>query len=180
MSDIFDFYKDMKQKNVLLAYKGNVSDHLFGSLLKLAEDKLEKIESKATLKKKVFNILVEVLQNIYHHVEDYTSKDDDFFSIVLMLVKHDKGYLIVTGNPVRLDKMQSLKKRLDKINSLSKDELRDYYRDRLDKGSFSKKGGAGLGLMDIVRKAGKSIKYEFKPMENGYSFFSLQVQVQPE
>jgi len=170
----------MKQKNVLLAYKGNVSDHLFNSLLKLAEDKLQKIESKASLKKKVFNILVEVLQNIYHHVEDYTSNEDEFFSIVVMLLKQDEGYLIVAGNPVRLDKMQSLKERLDKINSLSKDELRDYYRERLDKGTFSKKGGAGLGLMDIVRKAGKRVKYEFKPMGNGYSFFSLQVPVQPE
>lgn len=177
MSEILDFYQGMKEQNVLLAYKGNVSNELLGALFRLAEDKLGRYESKTPVKKKVFNILVEILQNIYHHMDDLSDKDDDSNVIAVLLSKVDSGYNIMTGNHVLNSKIEELRKRIDFINSMSSDELRDQYRQKLDKGGFSQKGGAGLGLMDIVRKSGDKLQYDFKQLNDDYSFFTLKVKI---
>ena len=178
MSEIVDFYQGMKDKNVLLAYKGNVSNELMGAFFKLAEDKLSSHEPKTAMKKKVFNILVEILQNIFHHMSEINDGEDEDLNVVaVMLLKAELGYDILTGNHVLNTRIAELQERIDEINSMSSDELRDKYRQKLDKGRFSQKGGAGLGLMDIVRKSGGKLYYDFKKLDDKYSFFTLKVSI---
>jgi hypothetical protein len=45
------------------------------------------------------------------------------------------------------------------------------------KGKFSEIGGAGIGLIDMARKSGNKLDYEFKPIDNRISFFSLVVRI---
>lgn len=177
MLDIYSYYQHMHSKDVVLAYKGNASGEVFNCILQLAENKLEKIEFRSKVKKKVFNILVEILQNIYHHFDDVEHEDEEYFSVIFLLSKKDSDYFIITGNHVALDRVESLKEKIDHINSMTEDELKEVYRKRLNSGDVSDKGGAGLGIIDIVRKSGEKLKYEFKSVNNEYSFFSLQVKV---
>jgi len=177
MFDVYGFYRDLNDKNVVLAYKGKVSDDLFHCLLDMAEDKLEEIEYRKKLKKKVFNILVEILQNIYHHADDFPTEDEDYYSVVFLLSKIGNGYKIVTGNHIATEKIAELERKIKTINALSEDELKTTYRERLDVGKVSPKGGAGLGMLAIIRKSGGKIEYEFKKVNDNFSFFSLQVKV---
>lgn len=177
MLDIYDYYQKMQNKNIVLAYKGNVSGDLFNCILQLAENKLDKIELRAKLKKKVFNILVEILQNIYHHYDELKAEDHEYYSVVFLLSKVGKEYNIITGNHVMIERVEMLKERIDSINAMTPQELRAIYRERLNHGDVSEKGGAGLGIIDIVRKSGEKLVYDFKPINDDYSFFSLQVKV---
>ncbi|MDN4164152.1 SiaB family protein kinase [Cytophagales bacterium LB-30] len=178
MLDIHDYYHKMQNKDIVLAYKGNVSGDLFNCILQLAENKLDKIELSPKLKKKVFNILVEILQNIYHHFDEIQVDSEEYQTILFMLTREGEGgYNIVTGNHVAADKVAGLKKRIDDINAMSTEELKSVYRERLNNGDVSEKGGAGLGIIDIVRKSGDKLVYDFKSVNTNYSFFSLQVRV---
>lgn len=177
MLDIYNYYQSMQNKSIILAYKGNVSEELFNCILQLAENKLDKIELKSKLKKKVFNILVEVLQNIYHHFDELDTTHQEYYSVLFLLTKEGTDYSIVTGNHVLADKVGELKKKIDDINAMSQEELKAVYRKRLDDGDISEKGGAGLGIIDIVRKSGDKIKYNFNDVNKDYSFFSIQVKV---
>jgi len=111
----------MQNKSIILAYKGNVSEELFNCILQLAENKLDKIELKSKLKKKVFNILVEVLQNIYHHFDELDTSHQEYYSVLFLLTKEGSDYSIVTGNHVLADKVGELKKKIDDINAMSQD-----------------------------------------------------------
>lgn len=176
MQDIYGYYQKMHHDNVVLAYKGTVSEELFDSILRLAEDKLDKLELKSSLKKKVFNILVEILQNIYHHFgsgQQLGAKE----SIVFLLYKDPFGYRIISGNPVKRKDAQSLKERLDTLNGMTNEELKALYRSRLATGKTTAKGGAGLGMMDILRKSGERIEYNFQDIDQGLSFFSLEIRI---
>lgn len=70
--------------------------------------------------------------------------------------------------------------RLDEINKLSKEELKDYYKAVLNNGQMSAKGGGGLGMIDIARKTGQKLKYNFMPIDDMYSFFSLNIKITPQ
>ena len=177
MVDIYEYYRNMLNNSVVLAYKGNFSNDLFDCILQIAENRLEKIELQSKLKKKVFNILVEILQNIYHHFDELENEDAEYYSVIFLLGKKGSEYNIVTGNHILNEKVEAFKAKLDSITSMSDEELKSMYRDTLHYGSLSEKGGAGLGIIDIARKSGEKIKYDFRNVNDTYSFFSLEVKI---
>lgn len=179
--EVFDFYDTMERKNIMLSFKGEVTPELLASILQIVENKLDKINEQPKIKKKVFNVLVECLQNLYHH---YTRdshiiklKDDQEPSVIVMIAKNVSGYSIITGNYVANSNVDELKKRLEEINSMSKLELKELYKSVLSNGELSAKGGGGLGIIDIARKSGEKLEYGFIPFSNGASFFSLNVNI---
>ena len=44
-------------------------------------------------------------------------------------------------------------------------------------GKLSKKGGGGLGLIDIAKKSRNKLGYSFKEIDEDYSFFTLIVKI---
>jgi hypothetical protein len=95
----------------------------------------------------------------------------------LVVERDNDQYKVITGNFIQSQKIQFLKEKIDKINSMTKDELKDMYKFILNHQKISAKGGGGLGLVDIARKTGKSITYEFYPYNDTYSFFNLTIEV---
>ena len=178
MDNIHDFYNKMEQGNIMLSFKGEVTSDLLTSILQIMESKMETLEEPPKIKKKVYNILVECLQNLYHHLDD-----DDFKtkinekSALFMIRKLDGEYSIMTGNFIASENVEMVKGRLDTINKMDKDELKVYYKEVLNNGEMSAKGGGGLGMIDIARKSGKKLEYNFDPIDDNYSFFSLNIKV---
>ena len=120
--------------------------------------------------------LVECLQNVYHH-RDQGESFEGGNSAILMLGKKDDDYFIVTGNMIFSKNVDGLNSRLDKLNNLSKEELKLAYQDVLANKGFSEKGGAGLGFIDILRKSGQKLDYRFQDINDEFSFFSLKVKI---
>ena len=94
-----------------------------------------------------------------------------------MIGKIDGKYSIFTGNHILNENINGLKARLDEVNSLSKEELKEYYKKVLNNGEMSLKGGGGLGMIDIARKTGEKLEYDFLEIDNKVSFFTLNIIV---
>lgn len=169
----------MEDGNIMLSFKGEVTSDLLTSILQIMESKMEVLDESPKIKKKVYNILVECLQNLYHHIdEDDTLTAANEKSALFMIRKSDDGdYSIMTGNYIANENVNHLKNRLDKINSMDKEELKDYYKEVLNNGEMSAKGGGGLGMIDIARKSGKKLDYSFINVDKNFSFFSLIVNI---
>lgn len=179
MNEIHDFYNMMEKSNIMLSFKGEVTSDLLTSILQIMESKMETLEEPPKIKKKVYNILVECLQNLYHHIDEddiYTEQNEK--SALFMIRKNENGdYSIMTGNYIAIENVDMMKGRLDKINAMDRDQLKVYYKEVLNNGEMSVKGGGGLGMIDIARKSGKKLEYNFAPVDDTVSFFSLNVQV---
>ena len=63
------------------------------------------------------------------------------------------------------------------IKLIVPDELKDYYKQILNNGEMSLKGGGGLGMIDIARKTGQKLGYNFEQIDEKVSFFSLNIRV---
>jgi hypothetical protein len=68
-----------------------------------------------------------------------------------------------------------LTEKIEKINSLSNDELKEMYKFILNYQKLSSKGGGGLGLIDIARKSDKKLEYVFYPYNDNYYFYRLDI-----
>jgi len=170
----------MEHNDIMLSFKGDITSELLSSMLQIMETKLENIDEQPKVRKKVYNVLVECLQNLYHHRDEMkieSSKDEAKKQAIFMISKNAVEYNIMTGNFVKSDKVPSLQARIDKINAMDKDELKQYYQDVLSLEGFSEKGGGGLGFIDIARKSGQKLNYEFLKIDESFSFFSLYIKI---
>lgn len=176
--DVNEYYTKLNGDDVLIAFKGNVSSELISNVLEVVEARMDDFSEASKIRKKVYNVLVESLQNLYHHIEilppELQQEYDEKFGI-LVVSRVNSQYKISTGNFVETDKVAQLKGKIDKINSMSADELKDMYKFILNHQRLSEKGGGGLGLVDIARKTGNTLKYAFHEYNKDYSFFNLDV-----
>lgn len=183
MVDVYRLYERMQDNNIMLSFKGEVSFDLVKSVLDIIEGRLEKIEDNPKIKRKVFNILVECLQNLGHHVESSgpTIDEEHDNTALLMIWTEQDAYRVATGNYIKNENVDRLKNWLDKINSFEdRQQLREFYQKILDNGTFSDKGGGGLGFIDIAKKSGQKLDYSFKNVDEQYSFFSFQISIPKE
>ncbi len=176
MVDIFGFYKRMEQDNIMLSFTGNINPDLLLSILQIMEIKLEQIDEGSKLKKKIYNILVECLQHVYH-LNEYSSQNqvDNDKSAIFMVGKTTEFYKIITGNYILADNVADLKEKITHINSLSKDHLKDLYMQTLNNGDLSEANG--LGLIDIARRSGNKLDFEFYNINKEQSFFTLGINI---
>jgi hypothetical protein len=178
MLNIYDFYDKMERNNIMLSFKGDITSELLTSILQIMESKLDTLQEDPKIKKKVYNVLVECLQNLYHHMDEITPDLNDKIRAAIFLIgKIDNQYTIITGNYIKKESVSSLQKRLEDINQLSKDQLKEFYKEILNNGEMSMKGGGGLGMVDIARKTGDKLNFNFLPVDDQYSFFSLNIKI---
>jgi len=176
----YSYYKNMQLNNIIFVYQGEVTADLVSSILQMMENKLDGDGEDKKIKKKVFNVMVECLQNVYHHLDtlEVTSNDDvNDRTALLMIGKEENDYYVITGNHILNDRVDNVRERLEKVNNCNRDELKSLYQSILNEGSLSEKGTAGLGMIDIARKSGQKLGYDFHPVNEQYSFFSLEAKV---
>jgi hypothetical protein len=178
--DVNAYYSTLNGGDVLMAYKGDISSELISNVLEVVESRMDDYSENSKIRKKVYNVLVESLQNLYHHIDvlppEMHAEFDEKFGI-LVVSKVDERYRISTGNFITKDRIDVLKNKIDKINSMSKEELKDMYKFILNHQRLSEKGGGGLGLVDIARKTGNKLDYNFEKYDETFVFFNLDVYV---
>ncbi len=181
ITDVYDFYRKMEDEKIILSFKGEFTAELLTSILHILESKMNALNITTKKKKRVFNVLVECFQNLYHHIE---TQENDQIEVALqksalVMVKHaDDKFVVRTGNHVGNDGIPELKRKLAMVNALNTDELRDLYQTKLKNDSLSEKGTAGLGLIDIARKSKNKLEYEFLEIDDDSSFFCLNVVIE--
>ncbi len=181
--DVENYFSDLTDKDIILFYRGNVDSDVINQILDNIEDKMVTINEQPKLRKRVYNVLVESLQNLYHHVDrvpdDFEDQESEKFGL-LVVKKISGGYKITTGNFVNTGNIEKLEEKIKRINRSSHEEIKELYKFILNHQRISDKGGGGLGLVDIARKTGNKLEYEFKKIDEKYSFFYLNILVTEE
>jgi hypothetical protein len=172
MESVKEMHEIMRKENILMIYKGDFSQETIIPMLKMIEDNLNKQQEDLHIKKKLFLVLMEILQNISKHSVVQNGKKEAIF----MIGKNDQKYIICTGNSVDSASMDIIESKINKVNNLNKEELISLYKKTL-KESISDENGAGLGIIDIARESGEKMIFDFTPENENLSFFSLCVQM---
>lgn len=170
-------FEGMQKNNLNYIYRGVFSQNITDGILSLTESNLENVGENSKIKKRVFTIMVEGLQNITRHQEVEESIDPNSETGIFLIQDINKKYYITTGNPILKKNIPNLSEQLIKINSLSSDELKQYYKSVLNDNIISDKGGAGLGLIEMARKSGHKLIYDFVDLNDNYSYFYLNTEI---
>ena len=170
---IEQFRKQMLENEIMLSYKGEISQQIILALLDMTEKKLNSSHTGKSIKTKVFNVMIGCLQNITFHAEKNEYSKTSMFTIG----KVGEDYAIYSGNAIRKDKISELKERLDQISQMGEKDLNEFYKFWLQTRDLKDKKGIGLGLIDIARKTGNDLDYDFEDIDEEYSYFALRTIV---
>jgi hypothetical protein len=177
MKYIYDLHKTMLRQNLILVYEGEFTQEITKSVLAMAERNMDSFGEESSIKRKVFNVMVECLQNICKHAESFDVETYGRNNAIFMIGKHEDEYVITSGNAVPNEKVPEISDKLERINGLDKEGLKELYKDIIKKGSLSDKGGAGLGFVDMARKSGQKLRFDFEPIDEHLTFFSLKTTI---
>lgn len=173
MEFVYNLYTTMRDKKIILVYEGEFTQEITKSVLAMTERNLDSMGEESGIKKKVFKVMVECLQNIVKHADDGQELHND---AVFMIGKSDQDYSIITGNYVEKKDVKSLEAKIAQINNLDADGLKALYKEVIRGGSLSNKGGAGLGFIDMARKSGNKLEYSIHDADE-FAFFCLKTKI---
>jgi hypothetical protein len=180
MNFIYDLHRTMMSQKLILVYQGDFTQETTKSILAMAERNIDSSGEESSIKRKVFNVMVESLQNIVKHSDELVDGETRSHAAIFLIGREATRYTIMSGNPIRKSNIPALKEKLELINGLDKDGLKDLYKEIIKNTTISDKGGAGLGFVDMARKSGEKIEFVFPEMSHDYCFFCLKVNVQRE
>jgi Family of unknown function (DUF6272) len=182
MNYIYDLHRTMMSQKLILVYDGDFTQETTKSILAMAERNLDSSGEDSGIKRKVFNVMVESLQNIVKHSSEQGLQAGSLISksAIFMISKDDKRYCVMTGNPIPKTKVEKLTQNLNDLNAKDKEGLKELYKDIIKNTQISEKGGAGLGFVDMARKSGEKIEFTFNEMDPDYDFFCMKVNISRE
>ncbi len=164
----------MDKSATLLDYHGHVDFNVIELLLQEFKGKNEFASLNAIARGRAYAILVECLENIYHHSSLKSSKDKEMQPHISVSENNDR-IIITACNLVSNESKEKLSKNLDLLDKSDETTLRNMHENILARASKPGENGSGLGLVDIAIKSGKKTSYSFIPLANDYFYFELRI-----
>ena len=167
------------ENRILLIYEGEVNQDIIKAFTNLAQKNLdEDEEASIPIKKRAYHVMVECLQNVGKHSDTIESGEPENPGTgILMVIKSEAGYSIVTGNPIANKRIPEISSMLDKVNAMDAEQIKVYYKEKILASRISEKGGAGIGFIDIVKRTGNRLDYHFQEMNRLTSLFIVKTKI---
>jgi hypothetical protein len=131
--------------------------------------------------KRVFSVFVEQVQNILRYSAEtnaLTRPEGERLSSGLISVGGEEGrFCLVAGNLMRQEDVPVLRARLARLQGLDAAALKAFYLERIRETAEPAGKGAGLGLIEIARRASEPIQCDFLGVDSATAFYCLKVLV---
>jgi hypothetical protein len=166
--------------HILTCFSGRFSQGLIEELGVAIKNHMRSEARSKTVIYNVFSIYIEQTQNIKNYAfskEESPTGNQIANSAIVCIGTVNDSYFIWSGNLIENIDVALLQTKLDSLAVRNKDELKQLYKEQLKKDSNPDNQGAGLGLIDIARKAAIPIEYSFHQIDEVFSFYEIKVVI---
>jgi hypothetical protein len=164
----------MANDNYLIAIRDNFENILIKSVLKITANKIQKEEIEEHIKKRIFSVIVECVQNICRSDKDVQKEKNS----ILLLNKTTVGYKVIAGSNINSERKKRLELLMNHLNSKTNLELNQQWTLMLmDKANLTKEKKEDLALFYLYMKSDRNVKYYIDDDINGNYFFMIQIEI---
>ncbi len=173
---VIELMKELQGDDLVFAYIGNVSHPITHEIIELTQLNIDSKGNFIKLKNKISFLMAECYQNVIRHGKHSVDPAQmDSYSGGLFVRSIKESFYIASANTINNDVIPSIIEKLEKVNSLNTDELRQLQKQVLTDGKLSDRGGAGLGIIEMARRTGRKITYKFVEIDAKTSLFFIQL-----
>ena len=168
--------RELMADYLTISYSGAFDGAVLSAFAKKVESNLS-VNPK--LNKKIFKIFVELAQNIALYSSDKVVTEDQTnfngYGIFIIREYFDK-FQLLAGNMAFKEDAGIASEKCEKINSLSREQLREFKR-KLRKMPSAQKGGGNIGLVQIVLTANNNLDYQLIDVDPKHSFLIFSIEI---
>lgn len=177
--ELHSFRALLRKNGIMFAYSGYVSEAVLSGVGEALKQKLSTEDADTKTIRSVFAIFVEQMQNIIRYSAEGDEKAADFELRygVLTVGTLDGQYEVQAGNLILARDRERLLTRLSDISAMDKDQLKTAYKERLRAGPDDTSKGAGVGFIEIARRASAPLSYDFLDIDAEHAFFALKASI---
>lgn len=157
---------------VVIEHSGVVTGENLTSMVAKAEQHSLVMDDPTSIRKRMMQVLVEAVDNLNRHGLGLLGE-----ATFALLVRDRLGYCLTTGNAVPHALAMVLSKRVEILNMMAQEDLKEHYLKLLSVPGRSANGGAGLGLFTLARKGRLPIMASFDSVGPFTSYFTLEVRI---
>jgi hypothetical protein len=180
--NLFDLRQHLDRENVLICFNGPLSQNIIEDMAETIRQYIAAIDAtRRGQLKDIFSVFVEQTQNIRNYVREVASTQQERHllsaSVIVIACDHD-SYLVAAGNPVRYADVKPLGEHIAALNATDAAGLKRRYKEALRAPRpDGENRGAGLGLIDMARRARGPLAWDSVPLDDQHAFFSVRVTV---
>ena len=171
-------HNDMLSEGIWFCFTGYMSED---SVLAIGNTLRKKFEVDSMDKKTssgMFSVFVEMVQNVIRYsAENQTNNNDpviiDLRYGILSIGMREGRHFVACGNLINDQDVERLSKNLSQIQPLDKTQLRQLFKDTLRNEAPEGSKGAGVGFIEIARRAKHGFEFDFAPAGIGRQFFTI-------
>ena len=181
--NVFEYSKMLTEHNISVIYSGPIWAGGIDGIAELLQRRLNFDDLPRSTSKSIFSVFVEQMHNMLMYSaekeEFHTeNKITDASKGIFVLGRDDNTYFVKSGNVVTEYSAGILKERIDHLNTLDKQGLKQYFKERSrGENDNPESGGAGIGLIEIARRTTSKIDYSLTPYGEGLMYFTMSVAI---
>ena len=173
--DLFSLQQTYNQQHIMLCFNGPLTKSLIEEIGNALRNYMNCENATPSASMDVFGAYIEMTQNIRHYASSKGWNEIDASATVVVSRDTDGRYVVSAGNIVDADDGRALAKRVNALAALDRTQLKAQYKEQLRKPRSDGASGAGLGLIDMARKASEPLVCSLRTLDDGRAFFSLRV-----
>ncbi len=176
--DLFGLREHFQRQGIMLCFNGPISRSLIEEVGNALKNYMEAEAAAPSAVMDVFGVYVEMTQNIRHYATRMGYGDALSAATVVVARDAEGHYVVEAGNVVEAADGDWLVGRVRELGAMDRAALKAAYKSQLreprERGAMS---GAGLGLIDMARKACAPLVASSEAVDEGRAFFSLRAVI---
>ncbi|MBF0161994.1 MAG: hypothetical protein HQL88_06875 [Magnetococcales bacterium] len=182
--ELLPFRKNLSEQGVILCYNGLMTEEILSGIGATIKHKMATGHTDKQVARGLFSLFVEQVQNVIRYsVEKETAPHGNGteevtlrYGLLVVGMESDR-YFVACGNMVDKQDVAKLHGNLTHIKSLDAEGLKALFRSTLKGETPSGSLGAGVGFIDIARRATRGFEFDFADVDEAHSYFSIKAYI---
>ena len=168
--DLYDLRNEFDKSGIMMCFNGPFSHSIIEEIGKAVRNHLaaENIAQASVLD--VFAVYIELAQNVRNYLALRDITLSDATSSIITIAKKGDTYAVSSGNIVLKADGEALCRRIDEVNAMTLEERKRQYREILRRDVAPGAMGAGLGLLEIVKRSSEKMVCSVRSVDDVYGF----------
>lgn len=180
---VSDLKSKLVENGFLLTFTGPFSQEIIEVLGEAIKKHIMSDENIKSNTLNVFSVFIEQTQNIRNYLgsKRFENEQPEFLNSGMVAIgKTGDRYFVSSGNLSRKEDAQALVARIEELNGMDKVQLKAAYKSQMKKTRIvvdGEPGGAGLGLLEVARKASAPIDYSLTARNERFDYITINVYI---
>lgn len=171
--DLYQLRELFTHNGILMCFNGPFSHSLIEEIGIAIRNHLARENLSRMAVQDVFAVYIKMTLNVRAYLTAKNITANDAASATIVISRKGESYAVTSGNVILKEDTRRLQERIEYINTLPPDRLKAEIRQQLRREIPEGATGAGVGLMEMAKRASGKLIYSFRDLDERYDFFTL-------